>query len=325
MRPTILLTGKTGQLGSELNRLLPKLGELIAPERNELDLREPEKIREVMRNAKPQLVVNAGAYTAVDAAETDQANASAVNAEAPRLLALEAKKFGAMLIHFSTDYVFDGSKNAPYVETDSPNPLNAYGITKLAGEQAIRNSGAASLIFRTSWVYATHGRNFLLTILRLATQREELKIVDDQVGAPTCALDLAEATTRIAAGIIGAPKSELARPQVAGTYHMTAAGQTTWFEFAKAILEEAGHAPQTLSWLTSATDGRPLMARRVLPISTEEFRSRTHRPTYSVLSNALLVESFGFALSNWRTQLQRCFSAEVPSNFPLALFPARQV
>src|SRR6266849_6300229 len=159
MKPTILLTGKTGQLGSELNRLLPKLGEVIAPDRTELDLREPEIISQIMRNAKPQLVVNAAAYTAVDAAETDQPSALAINAEAPRLLALEAKKIGAMLVHFSTDYVFDGSKKAPYVETDPPNPLNAYGRTKLEGEEAIRNSGAAHLIFRTSWVNAPHGRN----------------------------------------------------------------------------------------------------------------------------------------------------------------------
>jgi dTDP-4-dehydrorhamnose reductase len=323
MKPTILLTGKTGQLGSELNRLLPKLGKVIAPERNELDLREPETIREIMRNAKPQLVFNAAAYTAVDAAETDEATASVVNAEAPRLLALEAKKLGALLVHFSTDYIFDGSKGSPYLETDHPNPINAYGRTKLAGEEAIRNSGAAHLIFRTSWVYATHGRNFLLTILRLATEREELNIVDDQFGAPTCALDLAEATTRIVARIVGTPNSELVPRQFAGTYHMTAAGETTWFEFAKAILEETGYAQQNLSWLTSATNGRPLVARRLLPISTEDFASPTRRPAYSVLSNELLMETFGFTLSNWRTQLQRCFSAEAPSTLSATVFPAR--
>ncbi len=228
-----------------------------------------------------------------------------------------------MLLHFSTDYVFDGSKRSPYLETDAPNPINSYGQTKLAGEDAIRDSGAAHLIFRTSWVYATHGRNFLLTILRLATQREELKIVDDQVGAPTCALDLAEATSKIVARIIAAPKSVLARLQVAGTYHMTAAGQTTWYEFAKAILEEASHEHQALRWLTSATNARPIIARRVLPISTEEFRSPTRRPAYSVLSNALVMETFGFTLSDWRTQLQRCFSAEVSSRLPATLFKSR--
>src|SRR6266436_2049262 len=222
MKPTILLTGKTGQLGSELNRLLPKLGQVVAPGRNEMDLREPEQIHQIMRSANPQLVVNAAAYTAVDPAETDEANALAVNAEAPRLLAEEAKKIGAVLVHFSTDYVFDGSMKAPYVETDPPNPLNAYGRTKLAGEEAIRNSGAAHLMFRTSWVYATHGRNFLLTILRPATEREELKIVADQVGAPTCALDLAEGTTRILAGLIAGDRSRFTFPEAGGTYHMTA-------------------------------------------------------------------------------------------------------
>jgi dTDP-4-dehydrorhamnose reductase len=320
MKPIILLTGKTGQLGSELNRLLLKLGNVIAPERKDLDLREPEKIRQIIRDAKPQLVVNAAAYTAVDAAETDQANALAINAEAPRLLALQAKKIGAVLVHFSTDYVFDGSKNAPYVETDPPNPLNAYGRTKLAGEQAIRDSGAAHMIFRTSWVYATHGRNFLLTILRLAAEREELKIVGDQVGAPTCALDLAEATTRILAGMITSTKSQLAFPGASGTYHMTAGGQTTWYEFAKAILEEARRAPQDLPWFNSSTNGRPLIARRVLSISTKEFRSPTHRPAYSVLSNARLIQTFGVTLPDWRTQLQRCFSPQsIAANPPAFL------
>jgi dTDP-4-dehydrorhamnose reductase len=319
MKPTILLTGKSGQLGAELNRLLPKLGEVIAPERNELDLREPEKIRQVMRSTNPRLVINAAAYTAVDAAETDEASALAVNAEAPRLLALEAKTIGAMLVHFSTDYVFDGSKKTPYVESDPPNPLNAYGRTKLAGEQSIRNSGVAHLIFRTSWVYATHGRNFLLTILRLATEREELKIVADQVGAPTCASDLAEGTTRIVAGMIVGDKSELTFPEGSGTYHMTAAGQTTWYEFANAILEEARRAPQNLPWLATATKGRPLIARRVVPISTEEFHSPTSRPAYSVLSNARVKQAFGIALPDWRFELQSCFSSRPVSAFPSAI------
>jgi dTDP-4-dehydrorhamnose reductase len=213
-----------------------------------------------------------------------------------------------MLVHFSTDYVFDGSKSDPYVETDSPNPLNAYGRTKLAGEEAIRNSGAAHLMLRTSWVYATHGRNFLLTILRLATEREELKIVADQVGAPTCAFDLAEATTRILAGMIAGDKTSFAFPESCGTYHMTAAGQTTWYEFANAILEEARGAPHSLLWLASVTKGRPLIARRVVPISAEEFRSPAPRPASSILSNARLKQVFGAALPDWRTQLQSCFS-----------------
>ena len=217
-----------------------------------------------------------------------------------------------MLVHFSTDYVFDGLKKAPYIETDLPNPVNVYGRTKLAGEEAIRNSRAAHLIFRTSWVYATHGRNFLLTILRLSTEREELKIVDDQVGAPTCAFNLAEGTTRILAGMIAGDRGQRNFSEASGTYHMSAAGQTTWYEFAKAILEEAGRAPQNLPWLATATKGRPLVARRVVPISTEEFRSPTPRPAYTVLSNAHLKQAFGVTLPDWRTQLQRCFSLRAP-------------
>ena len=309
MKPTILLTGKAGQVGSGLNRLLPRLGQVIAPERNELDLREPEQIRQVMRSVKPQLVVNAAAYTAVDAAETDEANAFAVNAEAPRVVAEEAKKISAVLVHFSTDYVFDGSNKVPYVETDPVNPLNAYGRTKLAGEQAIRNSGAAHLIFRTAWIYATHGRNFLLTILRLATEREELKIVRDQIGAPTCAADIAAATAKILTNIYARNDSADAFSKVSGTYHMTAAGEATWYDFTKAILEEAAHASQDLSWFAAATQGRPLLARRIVPITASEYASRTPRPAYSVLSNARLTQTFGIALPDWRTQLHQCFTS----------------
>jgi len=309
MKRTILLTGKTGQLGSELLRSLRRFGEVIAPDRNELDLRDPETIRLVMRDVKPQLVINAAAYTAVDAAETDEAGALAVNAEGPQVLALASKKVDALLVHFSTDYVFDGSKNIPYVESDSPNPLNAYGRTKLAGEEAIRNSGADHLIFRTSWVYATQGRNFLLTILRLATEREELKIVDDQTGAPTCARDLAESTVKVLARAIGRTQEPIAFSNFNGIYHATAAGQTTWYEFAKAILEEVAQAPQNLPWFTSATNGRPIIASRVLPTSTKAFSSPTHRPSYSVLANGRLMAGFGVALADWRTQLRGCFSS----------------
>jgi dTDP-4-dehydrorhamnose reductase len=293
--------------------LLPNLGKVIAPERKELDLADPDQIREVVRSVRPDLVVNAAAYTAVDTAESDAATASAINSEAPRLLALEAKSLGAILLHFSTDYVFDGCKGSPYVETDHPNPVNCYGRTKLAGEEAIRNSGAAHLIFRTSWVYATHGRNFLLTMLRLATERKELKIVNDQVGSPTCAFDLAQAISRILTGIIAKRENGFVSSGIGGTYHMTAAGQTTWYEFAKAFLTEATHAPEGLSWLTSATHGRPLIAREVLPISTQEFRSPACRPLYSVLSSERLKHVFGVSLSDWRTQLRDCFSVHAHS------------
>ena len=317
MRPLILLTGKNGQVGAELLGLLPQLGEVVALGHDQLDLSNPTDICRTIREVRPHLIVNAAAYTAVDQAETDETTAHAVNAQAPGLLAEEAQKIGAVLVHYSTDYVFDGTKKLPYDEAASTNPINVYGKTKFAGEQAIRSSGVSHLIFRTSWVYATRGRNFLLTILRLATEREELKVVDDQVGAPTCALDLAEATTRILAGIIAGTKRQFNIPEVSGIYHMTAAGQTTWYEFANAILEEAGRAPQDLPWLASATKSRPLIARRALPISTQEFHSPTRRPAYSVLSNARLMQTFGVTLPDWRTQVQNCFSSKrIPSSPP---------
>jgi dTDP-4-dehydrorhamnose reductase len=307
MKPVILLIGKNGQVGGELLRLLCQLGEVVAPGREQLDLSRPGDIRRTIRDVRPQLIVNAAAYTAVDQAETHQAVAQAINQEAPGLMAVEAKKIGAMLLHYSTDYVFDGTKKVPYDEGDSANPINTYGKTKFAGEQAIRGSGVPHLIFRTAWVYATHGRNFLLTIVRLATEREELRIVSDQVGAPTCAADLAAATCKVLAGISERNRGQFVFTEVSGTYHMSAAGQTTWYEFAQTILEEAVATRHHLAWLSGATNRRQFIAQRVIPISTEEFGSPTRRPAYSVLSNSHLMQSFGVALPDWRSQLQRCF------------------
>jgi dTDP-4-dehydrorhamnose reductase len=310
MKPVILLAGKNGQVGSELHRSLPALGEVVAPDRQQLDLLNPASIRRLVREVRPQLIVNAAAYTAVDAAETDKGQAQALNAEAPALLAAEANRLGAVLVHYSTDYVFDGKKTEPYDEVDPTTPLNVYGITKLAGEEAVRRSGALHLIFRTSWVYAKRGRNFLLTILRLATEREELKIVCDQIGSPTCAFDIAAATSRILRGIYerDVVTSEFAK--VAGTYHMTAAGQTTWYDFAKVALEQAFEANEQMSWVASVTKGRPLITRCVLPITSDEYRSAARRPAYSVLSNSNLARTFGFELPDWRIQLQKCFALE---------------
>jgi len=310
MRLKILLTGKGGQIGSELQCLLPRLGDLVAPDRRELDLLDPDSIRRIIRDIRPQLIVNAAAYTAVDAAESDEANAHAVNAIAPAVIAEEAKKLGAAVVHYSTDYVFDGAKTAPYEEIDPANPINVYGKTKLAGELAIRSSGVPHLIFRTAWVYATRGRNFLLTILRLATEKEELRIVRDQTGAPTCASEVAAATSKILAGIYERNNGGPLFPEVSGTYHMSAAGQTTWHDFAKNIIEAAGATSHNIVWLAAATGGRPLITRCVIPISGEEFRSPAHRPAYSVLSNSRLFQTFGVALPDWRTQLQRCFISD---------------
>src|SRR5882762_4892126 len=239
MKPVIMLTGKNGQVGAELLGLLPQLGEVVALGHDQLDLSNPSDICRTIREVRPQLIVNAAAYTAVDQAETDAATALAINGEAPGLLAKEAKKIGAALVHYSTDYVFDGLKGTPYEETDLPNPINSYGKTKLAGEEAIRKAEIPHLIFRTAWVYATRGRNFLLTILRLATEREELRIVSDQVGAPTCASDVAAATSKILAGVCANGNAASILPEASGTYHISAAGQTTWYDFAKTILERA--------------------------------------------------------------------------------------
>lgn len=310
MKPVILLTGKNGQVGRELLRHLPQLGEVVAPGRDQLDLSKPDDIRRMILGVRPQLIVNAAAYTAVDQAETDQLMAHAINQEAPGLIAVEAQKIGATLLHYSTDYVFDGTKKVPYDEADPANPVNIYGKTKFAGEEAIRSSGVPHLIFRTAWVYAQRGRNFLLTILRLATEREELRIVSDQVGAPTCATDLAAATYKILAGISGRNRAMFIFSGVSGTYHMSAAGQTTWYDFAQVILKEAEVAPHDLAWLADATKGRRLIARNVIPISTEEFHSPVRRPSYSVLSNSRLIQMFGIALPDWQSQLQRCFASD---------------
>src|SRR5258708_803807 len=240
MNPLILLTGKNGQVGAELLRLLREVGEVVPFGHDQLALSNHSDIRRRIREVRPQLIVNAAAYTAVDQAETDETTAQAVNAEAPGLMAEEAKKIGAALVHYSTDFEFDGIKKLPYDEADSTNPINVYGKTKFAGEKAIRGSGVPYLIFRTSWVYATGGRNFLLTILRLATERAELRIVSDQVGAPTCASEVAAATTKVLTNLWERNDCGFVFSKVSGTYHMSAAGQTTWYDFAESILEKAG-------------------------------------------------------------------------------------
>jgi len=307
----ILLTGKNGQLGRELNSFLQPLGDVVVLGHQDLDLTKPEEIRQAIRGIHPQLIVNAAAYTAVDQAETEEAIARAVNAEAPGLMAEEAKSIGAALVHYSTDYVFDGSKTTPYLETDPTSPINAYGRTKLAGEEAIRNSGVSHLIFRTAWVYGREGKNFLRTILRLATQREELKIVRDQIGAPTASQDIALATSEVLSRIYLPKDNALAFSGVSGIYHMTAGGQTNWHEFAKAILEEAAEHTED-PWLAVATNGQPLITRSVVPITAAEYPTPAKRPAYSVLSNERLARTFGIQLQDWRAQLQSCFAGRRP-------------
>lgn len=314
MKPIILLTGAKGQVGRELTRLLPRLGELTAHDRQSMDLAKPREIRRVIRTVRPALIVNAAAYTAVDQAESEPDLARAINAEAPAVMAEEAQRIGASLVHYSTDYVFEGRKTAPYDEDDPQNPQNVYGKTKLAGERAIEQSGAGHLIFRTAWVYAREGRNFLLTILRLATQRRELRIVCDQIGAPTWSAEIALATVRILALDRCCGSDLRIRPAVSGTYHMTAAGQTSWFEFAKAILDERKRVVSLPSWLATASNGLPLMVQEVLPIPSAEYPMPARRPAYSVLSNARLARTFGVELPGWRAQLHALFSENMPES-----------
>jgi dTDP-4-dehydrorhamnose reductase len=307
MTPRILLTGRNGQVGSELAQLLPRLGEVTALGRQELDLLNIHDIRRAVQHARPSLIVNAAAYTTVDRAEKEEALAHAINADAPAVIAEEAKKIGAVVIHYSTDYVFDGTKHTPYTEDDPTNPISAYGRTKLAGEEAIRATGIPHLIFRTAWVYATSGKNFLLTILRLATEREELRIVSDQFGAPTSSREIAQATTRV---LVDLPrKSGSSLPEITGTYNLTASGETTWHEFATTIIEDCSQLPRDTPWFAAATSNRPLIAKRIIPITTADYPTPARRPAYSVLSNVRFAATFGFTLPTWRTQLTSAVQA----------------
>jgi dTDP-4-dehydrorhamnose reductase len=308
MIPTILLTGKNGQVGRELSGMLPRIGNLVAVGRTELDLSKPDDIRKLIREIKPQLIVNAAAYTAVDKAESEESLASAINALAPGIISEEAKNLGAAMVHYSTDYIFAGLKTSPYNESDAPNPQSVYGRTKLQGEKAIQQSGVDHLIFRTAWVYGREGKNFLLTVLRLATQREELRIVSDQIGAPTSSYEIAAATSQILTQLLGHTKRTHPLAKVSGTYHMTAAGETNWAGFAEAILGLARSNPPRAPWYLAATNNLPLIAKRVVPITTAEYPTPARRPAYSVLSNRSLAETFQTHLPDWRVQLRSVFA-----------------
>ena len=307
MIPTILLTGKNGQVGRELATMLPAIGNVVAIGRDELDLSKPDDIRNLIRKINPQLIVNAAAYTAVDKAESEESLATAINAEAPGIMAEEAKKIGAALIHYSTDYIFAGLKTTPDNENDAPNPQSVYGRTKLQGEKAIQHADVDHLIFRTAWVYSGEGKNFLLTILRLATQREELRIVSDQIGAPTSSHEIATATTKILAELFSHDKRKHPLSKVSGTYHMSASGETSWAGFAEAILEHTRSHPPSAPWYTSATNNLPIVAKRVTHITTAEYPTPARRPAYSVLPNRSLAETFQTHLPDWRAQLRSIF------------------
>ncbi|HET9470759.1 MAG TPA: dTDP-4-dehydrorhamnose reductase [Usitatibacter sp.] len=297
----VLVTGARGQVGGEVARLLHGRAEVVAHDRSTLDLAQPRAIVERVREARPRLIVNAGAYTAVDRAEAEIDAARAVNARAPEVLAEEARRSGALLVHYSTDYVFDGTKEAPYVEDDSPAPVNAYGATKLEGERAVAASGCAHVILRTSWVYGPRGRNFMRTMLAAAKTRRELRVVDDQRGAPTTSLALARATLAMVGAVAGT--GEIAEEGIeraaslAGLYHATAAGETTWFGFARAIFEE---------W--AARVGPSFSPPAVSPIPTKDYPTPARRPANSVLSNERLARELGVRLPPWREGLAEAIS-----------------
>jgi dTDP-4-dehydrorhamnose reductase len=288
----ILITGKNGQVGWELLRSLSSFGQVIALDSGEMDLADPDAIRRTIRNVSPDIIINPAAYTAVDKAEGDTELAMAVNGIAPGILAEEALRLDAKLVHYSTDYVFDGSKLAPYTEDDAPNPQSVYGRTKLAGEQAVRASGCNHLILRTSWVYGVHGGNFVKTILRLAKERNELRIVGDQFGAPTWARDLAQAT---ASALISWQKKNWDN-DLSGLYHLTAAGRTNWHQYAEEIVRlarkfDAGLAAKQID---------------IRAITTQEYPVPAKRPANSVLANDKIRDAFGIVLPEWRNSLTEC-------------------
>lgn len=284
----ILVTGRNGQVGSALGASLDGLGDVIALDRRQLDLANPDAIRTALRELQPAVVINAAAYTAVDAAESDEAMASRINADAPRVLAEESDRLGAALIHYSTDYVFDGSKDGAWLEDDAPAPLSAYGRSKLAGEQAIAEVGGTHLILRTSWVYGMYGKNFLLTMLRLAETRSELSIVADQIGAPTWSRTIADATATIIRDA-GEP-AQLAA--LSGIYHLCAGGHTSWFGFAEAIFAH----PSVVS--------KP----HLRPITTAEYPTPAQRPKNSIMNTDKFRRAFG-DLPAWNDALAACLDS----------------
>ncbi len=287
----ILLTGINGQVGWELQRSLQPLGEVIALDRSQLDLVQPEQIRTVLQSLKPAIIVNPAAYTAVDKAESEPELAKAINGTAPAFLAEEAKRLDALLVHYSTDYIFDGEKTTPYDENDVPHPIGSYGRTKLAGEQAITASGCRHLIFRTCWVYGRRGHNFMRTMLRLAAERDELRVVDDQFGAPTWSRMIAETTALALARHTGQQ----------GIYHLAAAGECSWHGFAEAIIHDAN----TLGILTKC----PPVRR----ITSADFPTPTRRPASSRLDCARLAQDFDLRLPTWQSQLTSCLAEFSPS------------
>jgi dTDP-4-dehydrorhamnose reductase len=283
-----LIIGRVGQVGWELRHKLACLGQLASVDYPEIDLGNPDSIRKAVRAVEPTVILNAAAYTAVDKAESEIELATAINGTAPGVLAEEAKRLNGLLVHYSTDYVFDGTKQSPYVEADKPNPVSVYGKTKLAGDQAIQAAGGDHLILRTSWVYGARGGNFLLTMLRMAREREELRIVDDQIGAPTTSESIAQATANILAQVL-APGGAGMQGR-SGIYNLTNAGETSWFGFAKALLTKS-----------AAVLGTRLPS--LVPVPSSSFPRPAPRPANSRLSCHRLEETFGVRMPHWEDAL----------------------
>lgn len=288
----ILLFGKNGQVGWELNRSLQPLGEVIALGRDEADFYNPESLRKIVQTVKPDVIVNAVAYTAVDKAEAEEELALNINGVAPGVLAEEALKLDALLVHYSTDYVFDGTKATPYVETDKPNPINAYGRTKYAGEIAVQSSGCDYLILRTSWVYASRANNFMLTMLKLAQEREELSIVSDQIGAPTSARLIADTTILCLQQAI---KEKHENVFVSDLYHLTASGHTSWHGFTKEIVAVANKKLNL-----------KLKIKDIKAIPTTDYPTPAIRPMNSQLELKKLSKTFGVKMPDWKKTLELC-------------------
>ena len=282
----ILVTGKSGQVGWELQSTLAPLGAVTAVDLEHMDLAQPDSIRRVIRELKPEIILNAAAYTAVDKAESEPDLAMRVNGVAPGVLAEEAKRLGALLVHYSTDYVFDGELGRAYTENDAPNPVNAYGRSKLAGERAIEAVGGQYLILRSSWVYSARGSNFVLTVLRLARERPELSMVVDQSGSPTWARALAQATADLLR------KKELISRE-SGVYHLAAGGHTSRYEFAKAII-------QVMSEVSGVTDGWA----RVKPTTSDQYPLPATRPLHPAMSKSRIQRVFGVEMPSWQRQLE---------------------
>ncbi len=283
----ILLIGQNGQVGWELRRTLAPLAEVVAVDYPEINFTDTPALRRFVAATNPSVVVNAAAYTAVDKAETETEVCRQVNALAPGVLAEAAKKAGALMVHYSTDYIFDGAKTSPYAETDAPNPLGAYGRSKLEGDRAVKASGADHLIFRLCWVYGARGQNFMLTMQRLARERETLRVVDDQFGCPTWSRMIAEATALVLKQVLaGADRSAYN-----GEYHLAASGQTNWHEFASRIIE----------WMPEAER----KCRVVEKITTAEYPTPAKRPAFSALDCGKLQKTFGLRLPNWEASLRQ--------------------